>query len=122
MGGQDQITAVVADDSALFRSGLVGLLRAAGVAVLAEAGEAAALERAVAAQAPGVALVDVRMPPTHTDEGIEAAIRLRQRFPALGVLVLSTYAESEWVARLLAGGAGRLGFLLEERGGQGGAL
>jgi DNA-binding NarL/FixJ family response regulator len=115
MRGQDHLTAVVADDSALFRSGLVGLLGAAGVAVLAEAGEAAALERAVAAQAPAVALVDVRMPPTHTDEGIEAAIRLRQRFPALGVLVLSTYAESEWVARLLEGGADRLGYLLKDR-------
>jgi len=115
MRGQDQITAVVADDSALFRSGLVGLLGAAGVSVLAEAGEATALERAVAAHAPAVALVDVRMPPTHTDEGIKAAIRLRERFPALGVLVLSTYAESEWVARLLAGGADRLGYLLKDR-------
>jgi DNA-binding NarL/FixJ family response regulator len=115
MRGQDQITAVVADDSALFRSGLVGLLGAAGVTVLAEAGEATALERAVDAHAPAVALVDVRMPPTHTDEGIDAAIRLRERFPALGVLVLSTYAESEWVARLLAGGADRLGYLLKDR-------
>ncbi len=110
-----QLSAVVADDSVLFRSGLVGLLGAAGVAVRAEAGDAAALERAVAAEAPAVALVDVRMPPTHTDEGIEAAIRLRERFPTLGVLVLSTYAESEWVARLLAGGADRLGYLLKDR-------
>src|SRR3954467_4739827 len=119
MRGQDQITAVVADDSALFRSGLVGLLGAAGVSVLAEAGEATALERALAAQAPAVALVDVRMPPTHTDEGIKAAIRLRERFPALGVLVLSTYAESEWVARLLPGGAGPPGVLPEDGGGHG---
>jgi DNA-binding NarL/FixJ family response regulator len=55
------------------------------------------------------------MPPTHTDEGIDAAIRLRERFPGLGVLVLSTYAESEWVARLLSGGADRLGYLLKDR-------
>ena len=115
MPAPGQLTAVVADDSVLFRSGLVGLLRAAGVGVLAEAGDAVALVRAVAAAAPSVALVDVRMPPTHTDEGIEAAIRLRERFPALGVLVLSTYAESEWVARLLAGGADRLGYLLKDR-------
>jgi DNA-binding NarL/FixJ family response regulator len=112
---EEQVTAVVADDSALFRSGLVGLLGTAGVDVLAEAGDAQSLERAVAACHPAVALVDVRMPPTHTDEGIDAAIRLRERFPGLGVLVLSTYAESEWVARLLSGGADRLGYLLKDR-------
>jgi DNA-binding NarL/FixJ family response regulator len=111
----EPLTAVVADDSTLFRSGLVGLLRTAGVDVLAEAADADRLERAVVACDPAVALVDVRMPPTHTDEGIAAAIRLRERFPGLGVLVLSTYAESEWVARLLAGGADRLGYLLKDR-------
>lgn len=81
----------------------------------AEAGDADGLERAVVACHPSIALVDVRMPPTHTDEGIDAAIRLRERFPRLGVLVLSTYAESEWVARLLAGGADRLRHLLKDR-------
>jgi DNA-binding NarL/FixJ family response regulator len=109
------LTVVVADDSTLFRSGLVGLLRTAGVDVLAEAPDAGALERAVAACRPAVAIVDVRMPPTHTDEGIEAAIRLRAKFPEVGVLVLSTYAESEWVARLLEAGADRLGYLLKDR-------
>jgi DNA-binding NarL/FixJ family response regulator len=115
MRTREPLTAVVADDSALFRSGLVGLLRTAGVDVLAEAADADRLERAVVVCDPAVALVDVRMPPTHTDEGIAAAIRLRERFPGLGVLVLSTYAESEWVARLLAGGADRLGYLLKDR-------
>jgi len=111
----EPVTAVVADDSTLFRSGLVGLLRTAGVDILAEAADADGLEQAVRACRPAVALVDVRMPPTHTDEGIDAAIRLRERFPGLGVLVLSTYAESEWVARLLEGGADRLGYLLKDR-------
>jgi len=106
---------VLADDSALFRSGLAGLLTAAGIDVLADVDNVPAALAATARYAPSVVVLDVRMPPTHTDEGIDAAIRIRSQHPRQGVMVLSTYAESEWVARLLAGGADRLGYMLKDR-------
>lgn len=113
--GAQPLSVVLADDSALFRSGLAALLAAAGVEVLAEAGDVATALAAVERHAPTVAVLDVRMPPTHTDEGISAAIEIRTRFPRQAVLVLSTYAESEWVARLLSVGADRLGYMLKDR-------
>jgi len=106
---------VVADDSALFRRGLAGLLTAAGQQVVAEVGDVPAVLAAVAACRPDAVLLDIRMPPSHTDEGIRAALQLRATHPSVGVLVLSTYAESEWVARLLVEGAAGIGYLLKDR-------
>jgi DNA-binding NarL/FixJ family response regulator len=105
----------LADDSRLFRSGLVELLKAAGLDVVDDVADVAALHASVQTQLPDVVIVDVRMPPTHTDEGIQAALQLRARFPDLGIMVLSTYAESDWVARLMASGTDRLGYLLKDR-------
>jgi len=116
MSGVNSVLRVVlADDSALFRDGLAALLTAAGVEVVAAAGDVPGARAAAAEHRPDVVVLDVRMPPTHTDEGIRAAVELHEEFPALGVLVLSTYAESEWVSRLLAGGADRLGYLMKDR-------
>lgn len=106
---------VVADDSALFRDGLSALLEAAGVEVAAQVGDVPAALAAVATLQPDVAVLDVRMPPDYSDEGISAAIRIRAEHPQVGVLVLSTYAESEWAARLLTQGASGLGYLLKDR-------
>jgi DNA-binding NarL/FixJ family response regulator len=110
-----RLRVVLADDSALFRGGLAALLRAVDVDVIAQAEDVPGVLAAIERQRPDVAVLDVRMPPTHTDEGIRAALEIRQDFPDVGVVVLSTYAESEWVARLLAGGADRLGYLLKDR-------
>ena len=106
---------VLADDSVLFRRGLAELLGDAGVEVVAQVGDVPRLMSAVEALAPDAAVVDVRMPPDHTDEGIRAALALRQRFPGLGVLVLSTYVETQWVTQLLGGGTDGLGYLLKDR-------
>jgi DNA-binding NarL/FixJ family response regulator len=111
----EQLKVVLADDSVLFRSGLASLLQAAGIDVVAEAGDVPSALAAVERSAPSVAVLDVRMPPSHTDEGIRAALDIRRRFPTVGVMVLSTYAESSWVARLLAGGADGLGYMLKNR-------
>lgn len=111
----ESLTVVLVDDSALFRQGLAGLLFAAGLQVVAELGNVDALPAVMARLQPNVVLMDVRMPPTHTDEGIAAAQMLRDQFPKVGVLVLSTYAEAEWARRLLANGASGLGYLLKDR-------
>jgi DNA-binding NarL/FixJ family response regulator len=120
--GAAPLRVVLVDDSTLFRSGVAALLREAGVDVVGEASDVGSAFAAVETHRPDVAVLDVRMPPTHTDEGVRAAIALRERFGGLGVLVLSTYAESEWVERLLAGGADRLGYLLKDRVDDVGAL
>jgi DNA-binding NarL/FixJ family response regulator len=109
------LSVVLADDSALFRSGLAALLIVAGVQVLAEVSDVPATLAAVAHYQPAVAVLDVRMPPTHTDEGICAAVEIRRRLPRQAVLVLSTYAESDWVERLLTVGADRVGYMLKDR-------
>ena len=106
---------VLADDSVLFRRGLAELLGDAGVDVVAQVGDVPRLMSAVGALAPDAAVVDVRMPPDHTDDGIRAALALRQRHPSVGVLVLSTYVETDWVIRLLGGGTDGLGYLLKDR-------
>ncbi len=111
----DELRVVVADDSALFRRGLAGLLTAAGLPVLAEVGDVPAVLAAVEACRPDAVLLDIRMSPSHTDEGIRAALQIRAAHPQVGVLVLSTYAESEWVARLLVQGAAGVGYLLKDR-------
>jgi DNA-binding NarL/FixJ family response regulator len=106
---------VIAEDAALFRAGLVRLLEDRGHQVCAEAGDGDALLAAVAQHHPDVAVVDIRMPPTHTDEGLRAAIRLRQDHPGTGVLVLSQYIETRYATRLLAGNASGVGYLLKDR-------
>jgi DNA-binding NarL/FixJ family response regulator len=106
---------ILAEDSVLFRKGLVRLLQDGGLEVVAEVGEAGALLDRVAVDPPDVAIVDIRMPPTHTTEGIEAAVALRNRFPDVGVLVLSHHVEVEYAVELLESSAGGVGYLLKDR-------
>jgi DNA-binding NarL/FixJ family response regulator len=106
---------VVAEDSVLLREGVVRVLEGAGFKVLAEAADADDLMRAVRAHRPDVAVIDIRMPPTHTDEGVRAAKAIRSEFPGTGVLVLSQHVEEGYVVRLLADGAQGIGYLLKDR-------
>jgi DNA-binding NarL/FixJ family response regulator len=106
---------VIAEDAALFREGLVRLLEDRGHKVCAAVADGGALLEAVAAQHPEVAVVDIRMPPTHTDEGLRAALQLRRDHPGTGVLVFSQYIETRYAARLLAGDAAGVGYLLKDR-------
>lgn len=106
---------VVADDVMLVRSGLARLLADAGVEVVGEAGDADELMRLVALQYPDVALVDIRMPPTHSDEGLVAARLIRERHPGTAVVLLSQYVEPRYAQRLLSDQPGGLGYLLKER-------
>lgn len=106
---------VLTDDSVLLREGIARLLQDEGIDVVGQAGDATALLELVAEHRPDVAVVDIRMPPTHTVEGIEAAITIRRDYPDTGVLLLSQYVETENVMNLLDGGAGSLGYLLKDR-------
>ncbi|MCU7728833.1 response regulator transcription factor [Actinoplanes sp. KI2] len=106
---------VIAEDLVILRDGMVELLTTRGCEVVATTGTPEGLHEAVRSHKPDVAIVDIRMPPTFTDEGIRAAERLRADHPELGVLVFSQHADSAWAARLLAGGAHGVGYLLKER-------
>jgi DNA-binding NarL/FixJ family response regulator len=106
---------VIAEDAALLREGLRRLLEDRGHEVVATVDEPVALVAAVAAHGPDAAIVDVRMPPTFTDEGLRAAIELRRDHPATGVLVFSQYIETRYATRLLAAGAAGVGYLLKDR-------
>jgi DNA-binding NarL/FixJ family response regulator len=106
---------VVADDVMLIRSGLARLLTEAGVEVVAEVEDGDRLMQAVALEAPDVAIVDIRMPPTHTDEGLVAARRIRQGYPGTAVVLLSQHLEPRYAEILLADQPGGLGYLLKER-------
>lgn len=106
---------IVADDSLLFREGLVRLLTELGFEVLAQTANADDLVRRVGGLRPDVALVDIRMPPTFTDEGLQAALTIAEREPGVGVLVLSQYVESAYAMRLLEGGGAGRGYLLKDR-------
>jgi DNA-binding NarL/FixJ family response regulator len=106
---------VVADDSVLLREGVVRLLEEAGMEVVAQAGDAEDLLRKVGGHKPDVAIVDVRMPPTQTDEGLRAAVEIRKRFPDTGVLVLSAIVEEHSAMELLSTSAEGLGYLLKDR-------
>ena len=106
---------VICEDQALLREGLVALLRDHDIDVVAQAGDAEGLLRVVGGHHPDLAIVDVRMPPTFTDEGIRAAIEARRRHPGLAVLVLSQYVEPVYTAELLAEGSSGVGYLLKER-------
>jgi serine/threonine-protein kinase len=109
------VRVVVADDSLLTRQGIVRLLEAAGVEVVAEAEDAPGLLRHVSVERPDVAVVDIRMPPTHTDEGLVAAQQIRAEHPDVGVLVLSQYVEPGYALRLIEQHPERVGYLLKER-------
>ncbi|WP_412538971.1 response regulator transcription factor [Longispora sp. K20-0274] len=109
---------VIAEDDALLREGLSLLLTGEGFEVLAAVDGPDALLAAVREHRPDVAVVDVRMPPTHTDEGIRAAVAARRAHPELAVLVLSAYVEQSFATDLLADGASRVGYLLKERVGR----
>jgi DNA-binding NarL/FixJ family response regulator len=113
---------VIADDAMLIREGAARLLEDAGVEVVGTAGDAQDLLRLVATEQPDVAIVDIRMPPTHTDEGLVAAEQIRSRHPGVGVLVLSQYLESRYATRLLEQHPQGRGYLLKERVSDIGAL
>ena len=106
---------VIADDSVLLRAGLVRLLEDAGFEVVAEASDAQDLLRKVRAHRPDVALTDIRMPPTQTDEGLRAAQQIRREMPQVGVLVLSQYIDEGYAVELLQGSAEGIGYLLKDR-------
>jgi len=115
MRAVDPMRVVVAEDAAVFREGLARLLEDRGHRVCAAVADGEALLAAVAAHRPDVAVVDIRMPPTHTDEGLRAALRLRADHPGTGVLVFSQYVETRYAARLLQGTAAGVGYLLKDR-------
>jgi len=110
------VRVVIAEDQALLREGIVALLREQDIDVVAQAEDGEGLLRIVGGHKPDLAIVDVRLPPTFTDEGIRAAMEARSRFPGLGVLILSQYVEPVYTAELLdSDGDGGLGYLLKER-------
>jgi DNA-binding NarL/FixJ family response regulator len=106
---------VVADDSVLLREGVVRLLEENGFEVVAQAGDAEDLIRKVRAHKPDVAVVDIRMPPTNTDDGLRAALEIRAELPDTGVLVLSQYVEEGYALDLVGESAGGVGYLLKDR-------
>jgi DNA-binding NarL/FixJ family response regulator len=106
---------VLADDSVLLREGVARLLGEAGFEVVGQAGDAEDLLRKVRAHRPDVAVVDVRMPPTHTDEGLRAAVEIRRELPGTGVLVLSQIVEDAYALELVAENAEGVGYLLKDR-------
>jgi DNA-binding NarL/FixJ family response regulator len=109
------VRVVIADDSALMREGIAAFLVRAGIEVVAQAASGEELLRAVAAHAPDIAVIDVRMPPTFTDEGLRAAHEIRARAPEVGIVILSQDVEAGVATRLLAETPGRLGYLLKDR-------
>jgi DNA-binding NarL/FixJ family response regulator len=106
---------IVAEDMMLTREGIVRLLAEAGVTVVGQAGDADALLALIAQERPDAVLVDIRMPPTHTDEGLVAAGRIRAEFPGTGIVVLSQYVEPLWALELIQQNPEGVGYLLKER-------
>jgi DNA-binding NarL/FixJ family response regulator len=106
---------VIADDAVLLREGAVRLLTEAGIEVVAQAGDAEDLLRKVRAHRPDVAIIDVRMPPDNADDGLRAALVIREELPDVGLLLLSQYVEDRYLGELLAGGAEGVGYLLKDR-------
>ncbi len=105
---------VLAEDDVLLREGLASLLERSGFEIVGQAGDAAQLLKLVREKAPALVVVDIRMPPTHTAEGLEAARQIRQESPQIGILVLSAHAELEYAMELLASGRG-IGYILKSR-------
>jgi DNA-binding NarL/FixJ family response regulator len=112
---EDSMRVALADDSALFRRGLAMLLETVGVDITGAVSTGADLIRLVDEDKPDVVILDIRMPPTFTDEGLATAEQLRHRHGDLGVLMLSTYAETPYATRLLSGGSRGVGYLLKDR-------
>jgi DNA-binding NarL/FixJ family response regulator len=106
---------VIADDSVLLREGIARLLAEDDIAVVASVGDATSLLDAVGEHMPDLAVIDVRMPPGHRDEGLRAAIEIRQRWPEVALLVLSQFVEERYAAELLAGDTRAIGYLLKDR-------
>lgn len=106
---------ILAEDSTLLREGLVRLLVEEGHCVPAAVGDGVALVEAVALHQPDVVVADVRMPPTHTDEGLRAALEIRRRWPSMRVLVLSQYVEKKYATELMSGSVDGVGYLLKDR-------
>ncbi len=115
LDGKGAMRVVLADDSVLLREGVARLLAESGFDVVAQSGTADDALRHVAMHKPDVAILDIRMPPTHTDEGLRAAQSIRERFPNVGVLVLSQYVEAGYAMELLAESAEGVGYLLKDR-------
>jgi DNA-binding NarL/FixJ family response regulator len=109
------VRVVLAEDSVLLREGIARILEEAGIEVVGQVGDAEDLLRKVRAHKPDVAITDIRMPPTHTDEGLRAAHEIRGELPEIGVLVLSQYVEEGYALDLLADNAAGLGYLLKDR-------
>ncbi len=109
---------VIADDAALIREGIARVLDERGLEVLGQVGDADSLLARVRDLRPDVALIDIRMPPTHTDEGLRAAREIRSRYPEAAVLVLSQYLESDYALRLMEEKPQRVGYLMKERVGR----
>jgi DNA-binding NarL/FixJ family response regulator len=109
------VRVVIADDNLLVRAGIAALLTGAGLDVVAQAGDGEEAVAAVAEHAPDVAVLDIRMPPTHTDEGLRAASAIRARQPEIAILILSEHVEAGVATRALAESPERLGYLLKER-------
>jgi DNA-binding NarL/FixJ family response regulator len=105
---------IIADDDVLLREGVASLLERSGFEVVGQAGDASELIELVRTHTPELALIDIRMPPTHSTEGLDAARVIRDEFPDTGILVLSAYAEADHVMRLLAGGR-KIGYVLKSR-------
>jgi DNA-binding NarL/FixJ family response regulator len=111
----DAISVVIAEDSGILRDGLAQLLVDRGVRVTDAVADAEALVASVGRELPDVAVIDIRMPPGHTDEGLRAALALRRLYPGLGILLFSQYIETRYAAELLADGASGVGYLLKDR-------
>jgi DNA-binding NarL/FixJ family response regulator len=106
---------VIAEDAAVLREGLARLLADRGHEICAAVADAQALRTAVAEHAPDAVIADIRMPPTHTDDGLRAAVAIKRDFPSTGVLLFSQYIETRYTTRLLESGAGGVGYLLKDR-------
>jgi DNA-binding NarL/FixJ family response regulator len=109
------VRVVVAEDSVLLREGIVRLLSESGLEVVGQAGDAEDLRRKAGAHRPDVVIADIRMPPDNTDDGLRAAIEIRERHPGTGVLVLSAYVEEAYALELVADDASGIGYLLKDR-------
>jgi DNA-binding NarL/FixJ family response regulator len=112
---EELVRVVIADDSALIRRGVAGLLEEAGYEVIGEAETADEVLTLIRADPPDVAILDIRMPPTYTDEGLRAARTVREENPEVGVLVLSQYVETDYAMEVIAEGSGGVGYLLKDR-------
>jgi DNA-binding NarL/FixJ family response regulator len=112
---QDSIRVAIAEDAAILRDGLVQLLADRGFVVTDAVSDSQALKASIERDAPDVAVIDIRMPPTFTDEGLRVAIELRKQHPGLGILLFSQYVETRYAADLLANDATGIGYLLKDR-------